>query len=90
MNQEQVAVLTEEQNENLGTASAKLSLQHTYLSYALLALVMLLTCAIRIHLRNIPLERDEGEYAYSGQLMLQGVPPYKLAYTMKLPGTHAA
>jgi hypothetical protein len=90
MNQEQVAVLTEEQNENLGTASAKPSLQHTYLSYALLALVMLLTCAIRIHLRNIPLERDEGEYAYSGQLMLQGVPPYKLAYNMKLPGTYAA
>jgi hypothetical protein len=90
MNQEQVAVLTEEQNENLEHASAKPSLQHTYLSYALLAFVMLLTCAIRIHLRHIPLERDEGEYAYSGQLMLQGVPPYKLAYNMKLPGTYAA
>jgi 4-amino-4-deoxy-L-arabinose transferase-like glycosyltransferase len=36
------------------------------------------------------LERDEGEYAYSGQLMLQGIPPYKLAYNMKLPGTYAA
>jgi hypothetical protein len=90
MNQEQVAVLTEEQNENLGHASAKPSLQHTRLAYVLLALVMLLTCAIRIHLRHIPLERDEGEYAYSGQLMLQGVPPYKLAYNMKLPGTYAA
>lgn len=54
------------------------------------ALVMLLTCAIRFHLRTIPLERDEGEYAYSGQLMLQGLPPYKLAYNMKLPGTYAA
>jgi hypothetical protein len=51
---------------------------------------MLLTCAIRLHLRNIPLERDEGEYAYAGQLMLQGLPPYKLAYNMKLPGTYAA
>jgi len=38
----------------------------------------------------MPLERDEGEYAYAGQLMLQGIPPYKLAYTMKLPGTQAA
>lgn len=37
-----------------------------------------------------PLERDEGEYAYAGQLMLQGIPPYQLAYNMKLPGTYAA
>jgi hypothetical protein len=44
---------------------------------------------IRLHLRNFPLERDEGEYAYAGQLMLQGIPPYKLAYNMKLPGTYA-
>ena len=52
--------------------------------------MLLLNCAIRFHLRNIPLERDEGEYAYAGQLMLQGIPPYKLAYNMKLPGTYAA
>jgi hypothetical protein len=90
MNQEQVAVMTEEQNEIVEQGAAKPSLQHAYRAYALLALVMLLTCAIRFHLRNIPLERDEGEYAYSGQLMLQGVPPYKLAYNMKLPGTYAA
>jgi len=36
------------------------------------------------------LERDEGEYAYAGQLMLQGLPPYKLAYNMKFPGIYAA
>jgi 4-amino-4-deoxy-L-arabinose transferase-like glycosyltransferase len=45
---------------------------------------------IRLRLRNMPLERDEGEYAYVGQLMLQGIPPYELAYNMKLPGTYAA
>jgi len=45
---------------------------------------------IRIRLLGIPLERDEGEYAYAGQLMLQGIPPYKLAYNMKFPGTYAA
>src|SRR4029077_4331379 len=39
---------------------------------------------------GIPLERDEGEYAYAGQLMLQGIPPYKLAYNMKFPGTYIA
>jgi hypothetical protein len=38
----------------------------------------------------MPLERDEGEYAYAGQLILQGIPPYTLAYNMKLPGTYAA
>lgn len=61
-----------------------------YFSYALLFLVIALFGVIRFRLRNMPLERDEGEYAYAGQLMLQGIPPYKLAYTMKLPGTAAA
>jgi hypothetical protein len=61
-----------------------------YYAYALLLLVLVFFAAIRFRLRTMPLERDEGEYAYSGQLMLQGIPPYKLAYTMKLPGTEAA
>jgi hypothetical protein len=46
--------------------------------------------AVRLRLLNVPLERDEGEYAYAGQLMLQGIPPYDLAYNMKFPGTYAA
>jgi hypothetical protein len=70
--------------------SAKSWIGHRPAAYALLALVLVLNCAVRFHLRNIPLERDEGEYAYAGQLMLQGIPPYKLAYNMKLPGTYAA
>jgi hypothetical protein len=45
---------------------------------------------VRIRLLGVPLERDEGEYAYIGQQILQGIPPYLLAYTMKLPGVHAA
>ncbi len=53
-------------------------------------LVILFMVAVRVRLREMPLERDEGEYAYAGQLMLQGIPPYKLAYNMKLPGTYAA
>lgn len=36
----------------------------------------------------MPLERDEGEYAYAGQLLLQGIPPYKLAFNMKFPGAY--
>jgi len=58
--------------------------------WVLAATVLGLTIAIRIRLLGIPLERDEGEYAYAGQLMLQGIAPYKLAYNMKFPGTYAA
>src|SRR6266481_3643546 len=53
-------------------------------------IVFVFVLAVRIRLLGIPLERDEGEYAYAGQLMLQGIPPYKLAYNMKFPGTYAA
>ena len=53
-------------------------------------LVMLGAGLVRWRLLDIPLERDEGEYAYAGQLMLQGIPPYRLACNMKLPGTYAA
>jgi hypothetical protein len=56
----------------------------------ILFLITLLFGAIRFRLRTMPLERDEGEYAYSGQLLLQGIPPYKLSYNLKLPGIYAA
>ena len=59
-------------------------------SWAVVLLVMAATALLRIHLIGTPLERDEGEYAYAGQLMLQGIPPYKIACNMKLPGTYAA
>src|SRR5208283_3697652 len=58
--------------------------------YTLLLLTVLFFALIRFRLRSMPLERDEGEYAYAGQLMLQGIPPYQLAYNMKLPGAYAA
>ena len=51
--------------------------------------VLALMAAVRLSLLNFSLERDEGEYAYAGQLMLQGIPPYDLAYNMKFPGTYA-
>jgi hypothetical protein len=61
-----------------------------YWSYASLGLVILFFDLIRIRLLSFPLERDEGEYAYAGQLILRGLAPYQLCYTMKLPGTAAA
>jgi 4-amino-4-deoxy-L-arabinose transferase-like glycosyltransferase len=57
---------------------------------ALLLIGVVFFGLIRYRLRDMPLERDEGEYAYSGQLLLQGIPPYELAYNMKLPGIYAA
>ena len=61
-----------------------------YIAWALLASALLFAVYVRVRLREFPLERDEGEFAYAGQLILNGVPPYKLAYNMKLPGTYLA
>jgi Dolichyl-phosphate-mannose-protein mannosyltransferase len=58
--------------------------------WVLFAIILGLVAFIRIRLLQLPLERDEGEYAYAGQLMLQGIPPYQLSYNMKFPGTYAA
>ena len=55
-----------------------------------LLLVLLLAGGIRYRLLDVPLERDEGEYAYAGRLILDGVPPYQGIYNMKLPGTYAS
>ncbi len=53
-----------------------------------LGLIILFVVWVRLRLLDIPLERDEGEYAYMGQLLLQGIPPYSQAYNMKFPGTY--
>ena len=55
-----------------------------------LLVVVLFTMIIRYGLISVPLERDEGEYAYGGQLILQGILPYQQIYNMKLPGIYAA
>lgn len=60
--------------------------RHKVLLLAVIALFSL----IRFRLREMPLERDEGEYAYAGRLLLEGIPPYQLAYNMKLPGAYVA
>jgi hypothetical protein len=55
-----------------------------------LFLVLLLVLFVRLRLLNIPFERDEGEYAYAGQALLQGMLPYRDFYNMKMPGTYFA
>ncbi len=61
-----------------------------YLCFAWMIPVLLLFGYVRFRLRNMPLERDEGEYAYAAQLLLRGLPPYTHLYSVKLPGTYAA
>ena len=61
-----------------------------YLPWVILGLVMICVWVARIRLLQIPLERDEGEYAFAGQLLLQGIPPYKEAFNFKFPGVYGA
>lgn len=58
------------------------------LAWVLVALAVLASAAIRLRLLEVPLDRDEGEYAYFGQLLLQGIPPYATAYNFKMPGIY--
>ena len=57
-------------------------------SWIFLAAIILFVVVVRVRLLDFPLERDEGEYAYMGQLILHGIPPYSMAYNMKFPGTY--
>lgn len=86
-NQGQHSVMTGSQIPHAG--EPRHTLGHYWVWIALLA-VILFTAAIRLRLLAVPLERDEGEYAYAGQLILQGVPPYAQVYNMKMPGIYAA
>lgn len=59
-----------------------------WLGWAVLLMLLVFNVAVRWRLAPTPLERDEGEYAYAGQLLLQGIPPYVHEYNMKFPGTY--
>lgn len=48
--------------------------------------LVLLFAALRWNNYAAPLGRDEGEYAYSAQLLIQGIAPYDHAYIQKPPG----
>jgi hypothetical protein len=78
------------QHEPQVTPGKLISSDSRYLYWGFLTAMILLTAIIRLRLLDVPLERDEGEFAYMGQLILQGIPPYDIAYNMKLPGIYAA
>ncbi len=60
------------------------------LSLAVLAAAVAAVMIVRLQAAPAPLERDEGEYALVGQLILDGTPPYREAANMKLPGIYYA
>ncbi len=52
----------------------------------ILLIILSFTAGVRLRLARMPLERDEGEFAYQARLILQGEVPYQSAYNKKLPG----
>ena len=58
--------------------------------WVLLGVILVAAFLIRWRLRVCPLERDEGEYAYIGHLLLEGVAPYGVAGNHKFPGAYLA
>ena len=80
----------ESEVENRGSAAPSAKKEWAVPARLLLFATLAAVVFIRLRLSSMPLERDEGEYAYFGQLMLDGVPPYQAAYNMKWPGTYAS
>jgi len=77
--------------KSLGTLHQRVEQPLTrYLAWLVLLMVLLFSAFIRYGLLDVPLQRDEGEYGYGGQLFLQGILPYQQIYNMKLPGIYAA
>ena len=55
--------------------------------WALLAVIaaIVFVAYVRLRVAGVPLERDEGEYAYAGRLILEGVPPYRARLQHEVP-----
>ncbi len=54
----------------------------------ILAGIVGLIAALRVRFLSVPFERDEGDYALGGWLLLHGHPLYRDFYTMRLPGVY--
>ena len=63
-------------------------LNNKYIISILIFVAIMVIIKARLHLLSFPLERDEGEYAIFGSLILDGHSPYSIAYNMKFPGTY--
>jgi 4-amino-4-deoxy-L-arabinose transferase-like glycosyltransferase len=74
--------------KNQRTAGRPANGKRALVVWGVLLAILIVAAAVRVRLLDVPLERDEGEYAYAGQLILRGVPPYESVYNMKLPGIY--
>ena len=76
------------------TVAAEVSRERTAAGHiwvwGVLVIVILFAAVVRYGLADVPMERDEGEYAYAGRLILDGIPPFAEAYNMKMPGVYGA
>jgi hypothetical protein len=59
-----------------------------FLPWLIVAIIIAITAGLRIRLFDVPLDRDEGGYAYTAQLILDGIPPFARSYDMKMPGLY--
>jgi hypothetical protein len=78
---------TKPEQQEAETTRTPVTYKNGSLQWIVLVCLIAFVCFVRVRILTTPLERDEGEYAYMGQLLLQGVPPYLEAFNMKLPGT---
>jgi hypothetical protein len=59
---------------------------NSYRDIVFLFFTILIITILRFPFLDVPLERDEGAYAYMAQLILEGIPPYTEAYSLYFPG----
>ena len=57
-------------------------------SFALLVALLVFLAYVRYRISGMALERDEGEFAYMAQLLLDGLPPFDFGYNMKMSGIY--
>jgi len=59
------------------------------MGWAALVAILAGVTAFRLRILSVPLERDEGGYAYMGWRMLFGEPPFASGHSLHMPGTTA-
>ena len=70
------------------TVEASSRFQATHAEWAGFIAICLFALLLRFPVAGMPLERDEGEYAYIAQQWLQGALPYRDTFDQKPPGVH--
>lgn len=66
----------------------KAAVRHKFWAIVILLSIIAATAVLRSRLLEVPLDRDEGGYAYTAQLIIDGIPPFAGAYDMKMPGLY--